>query len=97
MPQRPKKTSKTEPTGTFRLRRIGGSRAVIVPPAILTQLSISDSTDLTYRVEQGNLIIVKARRRPSLEELCATCDRDAPLTAEDKVWLSDRPRGREAI
>ena len=85
------------PAGTFRLRRIGGSRAVIVPPAILSQLAISDSTDLTYRVEQGKLVIAKVSRRPSLEELCASCDPDAPLTAEDKAWLSDRPRGREII
>ena len=93
----PVKHKRSTTPGTFRLRRIGRTRAVIVPPAILTQLAISDNTDLTFRIEQGELVIAKVRSRPRLEELCASCDPKAPLSAEDRSWLSDRPRGREEI
>lgn len=97
MSRQQKKRSRMKPSGAFRLRRIGRTRAVIVPPAILTQLAISDDTDLTFRIADGVLVIMKVDRRPSLEELCASCDPNAPLTVEEMSWLSDRSRGREMI
>jgi antitoxin component of MazEF toxin-antitoxin module len=37
-----------------------------------------------------------AKRRPSLTELISQCNPDAPLSADDQVWLDAPATGREA-
>jgi antitoxin ChpS len=82
------------------LRRAGGSLTLTIPRTFVRALSLAEGGRIGVSVADGKLIAEPAgddHPRYTLEALLAECDRDAPLSAEDDVWLTDRPQGSELI
>jgi antitoxin ChpS len=80
------------------LRKVGGSIMLAVSPALLDLLHLKPGSKVGLAVESGRLIVEpETRPRYSLDELLAQCDPDAPLTAEDREWLEDKPIDKELI
>lgn len=73
------------------LQRWGNSLAVRLPRPLLDQLGVREGAQLELRVEGERLVITRARRRPSLQDLLFG------YTAEDRPGEVDwgQPAGRE--
>jgi antitoxin ChpS len=81
---------------TTRLRKVGGSIMLAVPPAILELLHLQPGSTVSVDVEDGRLIVKpQARPRYSLDELLAQCDAAAEINAEDQAWLDAKSVGHE--
>ncbi|MBT8500579.1 AbrB/MazE/SpoVT family DNA-binding domain-containing protein [Erwinia aeris] len=83
---------------TTRLKKVGGSVMLTVPPALLNALSLGSDNEVGLIIDNGRLI-VEPHRRPqySLAELLAQCDATAALSDEDHAWLNAPAAGREEI
>ncbi len=84
---------------TTRLRKVGGSVMLAVPPTLLDRLKLRAGAAVDIGVEDGRLIVASATR-PSyaLDELLAQCDETAPrAAAEDRAWLDAKPVGNELL
>jgi len=83
---------------TAKLRKVGGSVMLAVPPAILNLLSLAVGAKVDIGVESGRMI-VKPRRRPeyTLDELLAECEEAGAPSTEDRAWLEAKPVGRELL
>lgn len=81
-----------------RLRKVGGSVMMAVPPPILERLELRAGAMVDLQVDQERLI-VKPQMRPryTLDELLAQCDAGAPISKKDREWLDDAPAGRELL
>lgn len=81
---------------TTKLRKVGGSVMMVVPPAILDMLHLHADEMVALAVE-GERLIVEPPKKPhyTLAELLAQCDANAPLSEEDRVWLDLPPVGKE--
>lgn len=83
---------------TTRLRKVGGSVMLAVPPAILELLHLHPGSTVGVDVEGGRLIVEPhARPRYNLDELLAQCDATAEINAEDQAWLDAKPVGNELL
>ncbi len=83
---------------TTNLRKVGGSVMLAVPPALLDVLKLEAGAKVNIGIEDGCLIVVpRARRHYSLDELLAQCDENAALSAEDRAWLDAKPVGNELL
>lgn len=83
-----------------RLRKVGGSIMVAIPPAVLDELKLKPNSDVALSVKDGRLVIdpkVKSRRRYTLDELLAQCRPSRRRTKEEREWLSSPRVGRELI
>ena len=83
-----------------RLRKVGGSVMVAIPPAVLEELKLKPDADVELSVRAGRLVVdpkSKTRRRYTLDELLAQCRPTRRRTKEEREWLSSRPVGRELI
>ncbi|MEX6506290.1 antitoxin [Jiella sp. M17.18] len=82
-----------------RLRKVGGSVMVAIPPSMLEAARLQPSSPVDVSIDEatGVLTVRPARPRYTLAELVAQCDPDAPLTEEDRAWLDDAPAGDEAL
>jgi antitoxin ChpS len=80
------------------LRKVGGSVMLAVPPALLDILELEPGTEVGIGVE-GERLIVEPRKRPlyTLSELLAQCDSKRKRTKQERLWLADKPQGREII
>jgi antitoxin ChpS len=81
-----------------RLRKVGGSVMLAVPPALLDTLRLRPGAKVGIAVESGRLIVEPQKRpRYTLDELLAQCDAKAALSAEEREWLEDKPVGGELL
>lgn len=81
-----------------KLRQVGGSVMVAIPPALLEQLHLSANTKVSVTVEEGRLVVEpKTRPRHSLAALLAECDVEAPPPVDDETWTSGIAAGEELI
>ena len=83
---------------TTKLRKVGGSIMLAVPPALLDVLRLGPGAKVGLAVEGGRLV-VEGQKRPryTLQELLAQCDPKAPLAKGDREWLDGKPVGGELI
>ena len=83
---------------TTKLRRVGGSVMMVVPPAILELMRLKANETVELAVE-GERLIVESPKKPrySLAELLAERGSHAPVTDEDRAWLESPPAGRELL
>ena len=80
------------------LRKVGGSVMMAVPPALLDLLHIGAGAKVGLAVDNGRLVVdPQPRPRYTLDELLAQCDASTEATAEDRVWLDDKPMGDELL
>jgi antitoxin ChpS len=83
---------------TTKLRKVGGSVMLAVPPALLEVLGLRPGANVGLAVRGGSLVVEPQRRvRYTLEELLAQCDPKAPRGNEEREWLNDRAKGGELI
>lgn len=74
-----------------RLKKVGGSVMLAVPPAVLKTLALSTDSEVGMTIDNGCLII-EPQKKPhySLEELLARCDPHGEMSDEDRE-LTDAP------
>ncbi|ELZ8934121.1 antitoxin [Cronobacter dublinensis] len=83
---------------TTRLKKVGGSIMLAVPPAVLKTLGLSTDSEVGMTIDNGCLII-KPQKRPrySLDELLAQCDPHAKMSDEDREWIDTPAVGKEIL
>jgi antitoxin ChpS len=83
---------------SVRLRKVGGSVMLAVPPTLLDALQLRAGTKVGLTVDDGRLVIEpQPRPRFILDEILAQCDAAAEITDEDREWLDAPPVGRERL
>lgn len=83
---------------TAKLRKVGGSVMLAIPPAVLDMLQLHPGSAVGLSVDAGQLLVdPRVRPRYTLEELLAQCDPSADITAEDRGWLDGEPTGGELL
>ncbi|AQX31564.1 PemI protein [Bartonella schoenbuchensis] len=83
---------------TTKLRKVGGSVMLSIPPALLDVLHLVENTEVGLTIDNGCLI-VQPQIFPSytLDELLAQCDPLADLSDEETEWLDAKPVSRELL
>ncbi|OSM98149.1 AbrB/MazE/SpoVT family DNA-binding domain-containing protein [Lonsdalea populi] len=83
---------------TTRLKKVGGSVMLAVPPAVLKTLDLSPDSEVGVTVDNGCLII-EPQKRPhySLAELLAQCNPHAQVSDEDREWIDAPATGKEIL
>ena len=82
---------------TAKLRRIGGSLSISVPPVILDGLHVEAGDELAIELDGERAILTRAKRPPTLDELLDLCDPTAAEDPETDTWLGRVPQGRELL
>ena len=83
---------------TSRLRKVGGSVMVALPPALLDMLELRPGATVGMAVNNGQLVIdPHPRPRYTLSELLAECDPEAEASDEDRQWDRAAPVGNELL
>jgi antitoxin ChpS len=81
-----------------RLRKVGGSVMLAIPPALLDALDLSPDEPVGLTIKGGRLVVEpEPRRRYSLDDLIAQCDRKTRRLPDDQQWVSGERAGRELI
>ena len=81
-----------------KLRRVGGSILVAIPPALLEQLDLASDAPVALSVEGRKLIVEPAERpRYSLSGLLAETRKSRRRRSKDVPWVSGPRAGRELI
>lgn len=83
---------------TTRLKKVGGSVMLAVPPAVLKTLGLQPDCEVGLTIDNGCLI-VEPQKRPhySLAELLSQCDPHAEFTQEDRDWIDGPAVGKEIL
>jgi len=83
---------------TTNLRKVGGSVMLAVPRALLDILHLQPGTTVGITVESGRLVVEPGRRRRyTLDELLAQCNRKGRRTKQEREWLDSKPVGGELV
>lgn len=79
-----------------RLKKVGGSVMLAVPPAVLKTLALSTDSEVGMTIDNGCLII-EPQKRPhySLDDLLAQCEPTAEMSDEDRKWVDAPAMGKE--
>jgi antitoxin ChpS len=84
-----------------KLRKVGGSTTVAIPPNILASLSLSAGAEVQIEVVKGRVVLqpIMQGEKPTLADLLAQCDLTTPRTlaeqAEIDIWDKMPAVGRE--
>ena len=85
-------------TYVTKLRKVGGSVMLAIPPALLETLDLTADTRVGIAVKSGRLVVERqGRPRYSLDELLSQCNPKASRDPADKDWVSGKRAGREII
>lgn len=84
---------------TIALRQVGGSVAMVIPPAFLKALKLSVGSKVDLSLNDNQLVINPARPKLkySLEELLSQSDFEAARNEESQSWLSEPAIGKEIL
>lgn len=83
---------------TTKLRKVGGSVMLAVPPALLEQLQIQTGATVGLDLEHGRLVVKPmAKPRYTLAQLLASSDYSQGQSQEDRDWANSAAVGRELI
>ena len=80
---------------TAKLRKVGGSTMLAIPPGILDAMNLSAAEAVDLSVEDGALVVKRVRPHYTLDQLLAECGRRGRASKEDRAWLNALPVGRE--
>ena len=80
-----------------KLRKVGGSVMVAIPPALLDELDLKSDAQVALSVKGGRLLVEPAKRRYTLAELLAQSAPKARKPRRDAEWLDGGPTGKELI
>ncbi|WP_142416833.1 AbrB/MazE/SpoVT family DNA-binding domain-containing protein [Bartonella massiliensis] len=83
---------------TTKLRKVGGSVMLSIPPALLDVLHLTENTQVGLAVDNGQLI-VKPQTFPryTLDELLAQCNPSDDFSDEDMEWFDAKAVGSELL
>ncbi|HWZ42247.1 MAG TPA: hypothetical protein VNW97_02165 [Candidatus Saccharimonadales bacterium] len=85
---------------TTKLRKVGGSIILAVPPALLDLLRLRPGAKVGIKVRSGRLVM-EPRPRYTLEELLAQCGpktaRSKRMRKDERDWLDSKLVGSEVI
>ncbi|PIT67932.1 AbrB/MazE/SpoVT family DNA-binding domain-containing protein [Bartonella tribocorum] len=83
---------------TTKLRKVGGSIMLSIPPALLDVLHLTENTQVGLAIDNGQLV-VKPQSLPSytLEELLAQCNPSDDFADDDMEWFDTKPVGKELL
>jgi antitoxin ChpS len=80
-----------------RLRKVGGSTVLAIPPALLDLLDLSVQAEVALDIDAGRLIVTPERRhRYRLDDLIAQSDTRARRPKREALEAAP-PKGRELI
>lgn len=83
---------------TTKLRKVGGSVMLAVPPAFLDQLHLQAGATVGMAIADGCLVVdPKPRQRYTLAELLAASDYSQPQPDEEREWVDAPATGGELI
>jgi len=71
---------------TTTIRNIGKSKGAIIPAKALKEAGIKLGDEMKVEVTQTGLHFSRVNKKPTLEELLAKCNLDAPITDELSDW-----------
>ena len=81
-----------------RLRKVGGSVMLAIPPALLDALDLKSDASVGMRVKAGKLLVEPtARPRYTLDELLSQCSSNAAAAIDEREWTDAPAAGREII
>ena len=81
-----------------KLRKVGGSIMLAVPPAFLDQLHLEAGAEVGLAITDGRLVVEPTSRpRYTLAELLAASDFSRPLSSEEREWVEGGPQGGELL
>ena len=78
-----------------RLKRVGGSIMMTVPPALLEQVSLEEGSEVEITVRYGALEVKPTQPYYTLDQLLAASDYSQDV--RDDEWLDTPPAGREQL
>jgi len=79
-----------------KLRKVGGSVMLTIPPGVLDELGLAAGTSVGLAVKARKLVLEpKARRRYTLDELLKQTK--PSRRRKDRAWTSGKAAGRELI
>jgi antitoxin ChpS len=83
---------------TTKLRKVGGSVMLAVPPAVLEMLDLRAGATVSVQVDRGRLVLEpQTRPQYTLAELLAVSDYGKPQPPEEREWVDAPAVGREII
>ncbi len=83
---------------TTKLRKVGGSVMLAVPPAILDLLHLKAGATVGVAVDGGRLVVDPApRQRYTLAELLAASDYSQVQPPEEREWVDAPAVGGELV
>lgn len=86
---------------TTRLRKVGGSVMLAVPPALLDVLEVGVGTEVGLALHDGQLVVSpRPRPRYTLDQLILEAEAAGHLygaTVEDREWIDAPAAGRELV
>ncbi len=81
-----------------RLRKVGGSVMLAIPPSLLDALGLKADNSVDLSVKAGKLLVEpKAPRHYTLDELLAQCSPEPDDTQQENEWLDAPAMGAEII
>ncbi len=83
---------------TARLRKVGGSVMLAIPPALLDALNLKPDAAVGLSVKAGKLLVEpSARPRYTLDDLLSPCEPAAADGGAGREWVEAPAVGREII
>ncbi|VEJ46006.1 AbrB/MazE/SpoVT family DNA-binding domain-containing protein [Bartonella vinsonii] len=83
---------------TTKLRKVGGSVMLSIPPALLDVLHLSENTQVGLAIDNGRLVVEPSvQSRYTMAELLAASDYSQPQSPEDREWVDASAVGGELI
>ena len=80
---------------TAKLRKVGGSTMLAIPPSILDEMHLSATAAVDLSVKQGALVVKPSRARYTLDHLLSEHEAAKPAAKKDRAWLDAPAAGRE--
>lgn len=80
------------------VQKWGNSMALRIPSATIKAWGVREGDSIELTVQDDTLLAKPKRKRYTLDELLAKCDKKnmAP-TEEDRLWLDSPPMGKEIL
>ncbi|MCL6230033.1 AbrB/MazE/SpoVT family DNA-binding domain-containing protein [Bartonella bilalgolemii] len=83
---------------TTKLRKVGGSVMLSIPPALLDVLHLTENTEVGLAIDNGRLVVGSpAQPRYTMAELLAASDYSQPQSPEEREWVDASAVGGELI
>lgn len=82
---------------TVKLRKVGGSTMIAIPPDVLRRLRVGPGAELELAAEPGRLVLRPPVVRYRLADLLRQCSPRARRPRADSAWLNAPRRGAELL